>query len=661
MESVFSWTTYGSSLALILGYLILCWGSYCHLRPFYPWRPVCALLAILLTQAGLSFIFQVRFLTGSVLAEWLFLPLLFLGAGLGIRRSSSLWKKDGQELLRCYRSHLWVAVPLSLFLLYLFFQVWLLYPQNFDSLVYHLPRVELFIQENTFFLQSATRYHQLVFPVGADILFYPFLRMNNPYGLGIFSFTSYLCLGLGCYALGTYVSGSKPAGCLSGLAVMAMPLIVYQATSTKNDILLAAVFLGLILHILTFQKRARAVDWGILMLLLTYGVSLKPLFLAAIPGLFLFALVLLRLWRWNRLRTLLGRLWEARLAVLACLIPCLVLSQAWLFVWNAANHQGWSGPPEFVESLNNPAGFPGAIRNAMAYVFQTIHLGRVADLAIGFDENQRLLSENLSLWVRSLFDSWFGDVKTTRGKFQMIWVDHEDFSWFGPLGIFLLFIAVPVGVFLNRRLRVFLIPSLVYFAIVSYEVAWMPWNGRFFVPFFVGLSPALAVVTAGWLPRIKNGFLLVILFMWGSAIVLNVNKPLISLPPPKTVPQLWNPAGHNIWQSRAEGNPRYFYSKHYLKSLLENIPEGSSVGLMSAGHDEIYDLFYLRPDIDWIPLSILPEVGRVEFHLGVSYFLNSELDTMLLIGFRPKAEALPAVSSKRFGDTTLLKKGTLSQ
>lgn len=648
--------TYGSSLGLMLAYGFLIFGLYCGLRFYYGSRSYSAVLALLLSQCLLSFIFQVRFLSGSLIVEGILLSLAYGGAGWCIFQSQAKWKTDAFEGVCWFQSHPWIAFPGIFFSAYLLLQVWLLFPQNFDSLVYHLPRVELFLQENTFFLPSGTRYHQLVFPVGSDILYYPFLRINNPYGLGIFSLGSYLSIGFGCYALGARLTGERAVGVLCAVVILSLPLLVYQSTSTKNDILVAAVFLGIFIHIEQMARNRRPMDWAVLALLLCYGISIKPLFLGAVPGLFCFALLYLKLWRWAEWQLLFQQLWKARRVLLLCLLPCLILSQIWLFVWNSIYYQGWTGPPEFTQTLNNSGGILGMLKNAFHYLLQTFHLGRVGDLFLGSGEQSRGFSERLSLQFREIVDNLFPGVTSERQDFRLLWADHEDFSWFGPLGMLLVFVSVPYAILKGRRAVVFLIPSFIYFLVLCYEVIWMQWNGRFFTVFFVGLVPALAVLVQGWNAWFQRGLVFFSLAFWAAALALNASKPLIPLPPPATVPQLWNPSGQNIWQSSLSGNKHYLENIEDYRHFLTDLPEGATVGLFVLGHDAIYPLFYLRPDLHWVPLNIDLEGGETDLATNFRYFLYSDLQYLFLKGYSLNTGQFPQLAIQQHRGNVLVSK-----
>ena len=116
---------------------------------------------------------------------------------------------------------------------YLLALAWLVPPANWDSMTYNLARVLLFEEQRTLLLHSITTLRQAVFPLGSDILAYLMLRLGSDYGVGLFSWLSWLAIVSGTYTLARRYSSGR-------IAITSAPWIapcekpVYTARSASS-------------------------------------------------------------------------------------------------------------------------------------------------------------------------------------------------------------------------------------------------------------------------------------------------------------------------------------------------------------------------------------------------------------------------------------------
>ncbi len=128
---------------------------------------------------------------------------------------------------RCARSVVWTV-----------FAYWgviaLICPvMTIDSQMYNLTRVELALRDGFFGSDYFTSVFHIVFPWSFDALHLPFILLGWGYAL-----PSYLCLvGTSLVVLTMIRARLGPDVAWVGvLSLLALPCLVYQATSTKNDI-----------------------------------------------------------------------------------------------------------------------------------------------------------------------------------------------------------------------------------------------------------------------------------------------------------------------------------------------------------------------------------------------------------------------------------------
>jgi len=367
-----------ATLLLAAAYAASTLGFYAILRrgPFS--RPLALALSVPLCQAFYSFLFQLRFLFGMGAVgdglAWLAAVALAVAAATRITEI----RHDLADLARLGLRYRWAGVPLLVAASYGAIQVLLFPPLNLDGIAYHLPRVFLFQQSESLFLEHFSSYHQAVFPVGGDLLFHPFLALGTDHGLGIFSLGSYLAVGAAAYSIARKLT-SRGRAVLAALSILCLDLIVLQSVTIKNDILVAAVAgssLALALEIRAARQVRRLL---LLALLCAYGLSIKLTFLAFIPGLAALVFIRLRLWETARIRDLSGSLRRDLRLCLAALPVILVFSQVWLFAFNTHHYGSWNGPPEFTHRHGQHDGALGAAANLLRYGMQAAQFGYVTD------------------------------------------------------------------------------------------------------------------------------------------------------------------------------------------------------------------------------------------------------------------------------------------
>lgn len=204
--------------------------------------PVAGALALgIVSGLGLlSFLLQIGFLLGR--PEWLpFVELAVLLPLVGLQwRRWPIIRDIPHRIMMIGREAPVTLTVLAVALLYLLLQAVLLPPSSWDALTYHLPRVLLWEQNRSLFLRDFIITPQAAFPVGSDILSHLFLRFGTDYGLGLFSWLSYLTILLATYGLAR-PRVNRHIALTTALIIASLPEVVYQATGTKNDIILAAV------------------------------------------------------------------------------------------------------------------------------------------------------------------------------------------------------------------------------------------------------------------------------------------------------------------------------------------------------------------------------------------------------------------------------------
>ncbi len=594
-------------------------------------------LAITTCIAVYSFFIQLCFLLGQpqllIIFELVFLVVVFIY----ISKQPGQYGFDLAGLLQAIKPRETSVYILYIVLIYLAALAFFIPEGNYDSMRYNIARVPMFMQAESFFLDSFTEYHQVVFPVGGDILFYPNLRFNTDYGLAINAWFAYLAIISSSYAIGRYF-GSRSLAITVMLIVASVPVLVFQATGTKPDIWCAAVASTAMLLLIRASLNMDGFELLLLIVLIAFGLSLKFTFVAfALP--FCIALLLLIAKQPNIL-VLIDSGKNNLICVLLVSVMVIVLSQLWLMVHNHFYWGHFSGPERFIDRHVNPDGIKGAIANLVRYFFQSIHLLTPTNIAF-----EKFLHISLTDSMHNLYQDHFQPLLGRLGiadsrsdlslKVRTRWGDGENGAWFGPLWCLIILPAIVYGLFAQKTiLKVIAVCLICYIFIISWQISWMPWNGRFF-----SLVPAAgAALVAALLSRFGAHQLIFSVLRFSTILILcyctifNQEKELlnaramIDLAGGKdTFRQIFT---NNIWSQTQFGHNRQYYTEKYfgdsrVHEFAKLIPQGANVGVLTRGSSWVYPFFAIRPDINFTALTFFKDSSRFKDHFNydVDYIL----------------------------------------
>jgi hypothetical protein len=377
---------------------------------------------------------------------------------------------------------------------------------NVDSHVYNLGR--LAVTENAGFWQTSAwnSPRQVVFPWTFDAVHYPFLKIG--WGTALPSFLCFLGLLVIVFNL---VSGrwGTNVGLWSVLSLLAMPTIMIQATTTKNDIVIA-FGVGCWLYSLVRFKSCQSKFF-----ILTAALSLA--FIAgsktyAIPICGILTVVTAWIWR-KEVGTL--------LVFVGFYVPCVLLFgsiETYVLSWQI--YHRLLGPVEFVHDQRNRDGLRGLAANFIRYYLANFSFGiegyaNQSGLAKFLESVCRKILHNLQLNnVGYAFSQFFNDTTLEFTK-----KGDEYYSDYGLIG----FAALLTGsVYIWKpRLRnpcwILVASGFAALALNSFLVGWMPWNARFLCLSFVLFGVATSTIVFG---ELRRGFwwrqLFGVLIIWSA-------------------------------------------------------------------------------------------------------------------------------------------------
>ncbi|GBF81739.1 hypothetical protein AsFPU1_3159 [Aphanothece sacrum FPU1] len=405
---------------------------------------------------------------------------------------------------------------------------------------------------------------------------------------------------------------------MATLVIVSLPEFVYQATSTKNDIITVAAAIFCFLTVHRLLEKLNINDLILLILCLLFGFSSKTTFMAfIIPFTLLFGLLLLRKYRlgiWIKLIS------QNRWSLILLIVPAFILSQIWLFIHNYNFWGGWSGPNSEVLKYQQSSGLKGGIANLVRYIFQTCDFLNPSDIIFN-----RIFGFTISGTLQKIYEYFLAPVLGDAGlhkdySFNILWQLHEDGSWFGPFGFLLIIPGIIYSILTGpKSLKALSLTLLGYVFIVVYQIVWMPWNNRFFSLFFASSGVCIAYLIKS--VKIRQNLLIKIIkytsiFILFFSCAINSNKPLL-LSPNKIltgsdlIPFKWpyTVVNDSIWAKTNLGSNRLYYAeRHYgdqrVSLFTKLIPVDSKIALVTGENTWIYHYLLLNPDVKFTSVSL---------------------------------------------------------
>ncbi len=381
-----------------------------------------------------------------------------------------------------------------------------------DSQMYNLARLELAARGGLFDNGYFTSVFHVIFPWSYDAVHLPFLRLGWGYAL-----PSFFCLVGTCFVVFKMVRArfGANAAWVAIVSLLALPCLVYQGSSTKNDI--PILFCGAVWVYARWRWRREAKGVHLAWMVLAIGFMAGAKTTGLLYG---FILALWTLWELRSQRK------PALLVGSGLLGAVFLFGSVETYVESARIYGHPLGPPALLRRLGNPDGVRGGLANLIRNLGGGLYVGptsfgddQVTVTALS-DAGRKLLG-----WLRLTdvgADPRFGD-RTLFFRQSGL----EELSGFGPIGM--LAVTTMLGACFRWRPRErwwqLAAAALLGVCLVSLTVAFTHWTNRYLIGWYalgtVALVCALWEREAPWIRTMRWGFLVVAL---GSAIA----APLLS-------------------------------------------------------------------------------------------------------------------------------------
>lgn len=379
-------------------------------------------------------------------------------------------------------------------------------PNTYDSLTYHLPRIEHWLQNRSVDFYPTTVDRQVTMSPGHEYLL-THLRLLTG-GNGAYALLQWVA-GIGCVLAVTRIAaqlgGGRRAQGLTALVVVTTPIVVLEASGTQNDLMLAAWVSCVATFVLDgTRRRAGAAD----VLALSLGAGLVAVtknngLLAAVPLLLLWGVAQLRLARTGNPRLTLARCGTTAAASALVLVATAALTGP--FLARMVREFGTPlGPPGLRNSIPLPRHDPPTVVVNGLQIVMT-----ATDTPFGVVRGAQVAA--VRAVARSLGVDPADPALAYRGlRFPMkAWYPMEDAVSF-PLQAVLAFVATGLCLVRPRRmapsgaagvLRAYAVALMSSGVLLVATIRWQPWINRLLVFLLVLGAPLVGL----WLARLSGG------------------------------------------------------------------------------------------------------------------------------------------------------------
>jgi hypothetical protein len=470
-------------------------------------------------------------------------------------------------------------------------------PNTYDSLTYHVPRVEHWQQNHSLAHYPTNILRQIGLNPGAEILLlHARLWSGTDAFLNLVQWLGYMVALIAASVVAARLGATQSGQFFAALWLATLPMAILQASSTKNDLLTGTFSLLFVERYLILRDRAMlryAIEAGAALglAIVTKGTAMIVL----LPFGLLLAVDLAK--RPMRVALSCG---------LAVTVPVGALNAGWWF----RNYVTFDTP------LGYFSGFVGNARLSVDGVLSNSIRALASELMTAWPRiNEAIVAAALSA------HRWLGldpNAKelTGGGSFgltmaAMTWprVTHEDFAA-NPVHTFLLLVALAALISRVRRLPAAPLSFLasVGFGAVLYGLLlrWQPWGTRLHLPWYMVCAPLVGIVVESWRQIWRATAIGLQVLASLAPLLANASRSLLPLPGVYGHPAIWQMSREQGLFAQAPHLELQYRTAAQL--IAERRP--SRIGLLMGDGSVEYPLWYLLRAMGSRPrmLHVLTEI-----------------------------------------------------
>lgn len=511
---------------------------------------------------------------------------------------------------------LWLlGIAVALAFLFSLVLLWVVPPNNNDSLATHMSRVAYWMQRGSFFPWPTNRVWQVTYPVDMQLqMFWTVVFLGVDRMVEIVQWLGALAALVSVFGLARLLGASRSQALFAGLLWATFPEIILESTTTQNDLVAGTLFAAMLYLLFLGLRQKNVTALGLSALALGLGIGTKQTLFFLLPGL---ALVVVLAWIWE------GKGAFRRLAIWAAgSLAAFVLLGLYMFVVNQVSFGHPMGPETAIEAQTGGQTSSSLVQNlsfnTFRLAYQSIDPTGLPDPLCGYSFKLKgMVFEKITSALHFPVEAPIAVATSHTFVLRERYVLQEDAAWYGPLFALLvlpsLFYHLVVGWKRKDALRVGIFILALTFLVMDAVLrpGWDPFQGRYFIP-VVTISTALATfffrpgkawAVAGWILSIL-------------AIVIAVNTFLLNSSKPITGQQA-------IWSmDRVDMETiQSFYMRKPVRFVEKVVPADATLGLLAYGSYLEYPFFredYRRRLVQIYPDDRLQDVTWLRAQ-GVEY------------------------------------------
>ena len=421
----------------------------------------------------------------------------------------------------------WEYIAFATILLITFFIAVAYPPNNWDSMTYHMPRIEHWLQNGTLQHYNTSDERQLFSAPFAEIFIMQGRALSgNDYLANLVQWFSLLGSITGISKITSHLGMNRKMQITAALFFATLPMAILQASSTQNDLIEAFFIICMAERFLAWQKTGTlsvGIDFG-----LTLGLSILTkgtAYPVALPFVVCFAFISVKHFRKR-----------FAVAVLAAVI-CLAVN----FPHYVRNYKMFNNPIEAASGTVSNFTLKSFFINGVFNVYANIDIfplswlcssDKMAKLEEGLDNTWAFLKVDHTIFP-------FGPPRLPDIRNNIF---HED-DVRNPFHIILMMVAF-IWILSNRKGNTYTLLVIGSWFIFFYFIPWQPWINRLQLPLFALSAP---IIPLAFENKDKLRFFSVVLLVCLSILPLTLNKtrPLLSnvATNPKTI---WNSCRYDL-------------------------------------------------------------------------------------------------------------------
>ena len=453
-------------------------------------------------------------------------------------------------------------------------------PNTYDSLTYHLPKVEHWVQNRSLAHYPTNILRQIALNPGAEILIlHSRLWSGSDSIFNLIQWLGYAVAIIAASAAAARLGAGLSGQLLGALWLGTLPMAILQASSTQNDLLTGTFSLVFIERYLVLRERTslpHAMEAGAALGLavVTKGTAMIVL----LPFCLLLAVELVRKPGPAALR-----------CGLALTIPVIALNVGWWF----RNYVTFGTPLSYFSSIvgNSRLGVDAILSNSIREL--------TSELMTAWPPvNETIVAVALSA------HRWLGldpnaKEMTAGGSFgltmaEMTWprVTHEDFAA-NPIHTLLLLVVLVALISRVRRLSA--APLIVFASVVFGAVLyclllrWSPWGTRYHLTWYMVWAPLVGMVVESWQQILRTIAVGLQVLASMAPLLANASRSLLPSNAMNGHPAIWQ-------MSRDQGLfIQAPHLEHQYRIVAEMIADRRPrrIGLLMVDGSVEYPLWYL--------------------------------------------------------------------